>query len=231
MKKYRNHEQEGLSESRPQLSAAETKALARLVRKYGSRRLSPWRRSFPCDGRDVRLKNTATKRRKLYPRSRSQLSAAETKAMARLVRKYGIRTVIALAKVVPLRRPGRPSRGLLPYYERMHRTEWIEEQSEEHRKRGCTKPYTNAEIDVYEMLFGDDNLRDIDKFRKTSKKMRQQGRQDLIDLLQAMLKAAHNKGRRDLIEKLRHLQKQARPSRGAQIIRTLFFPPRRFVDG
>jgi hypothetical protein len=41
--------------------------------------------------------------------SRPQLSAAETKALARLVRKYGIRTVIALAKVVPLRRPGRPS--------------------------------------------------------------------------------------------------------------------------
>jgi hypothetical protein len=146
--------------------------------------------------------------------SRPQLSAAETKALARLVRKYGIETVIALAKVVPLRGPGRPSRGLLPYYERMHRTEWIEEQSEEHRKRGSTKPYTNAEIDVYEMLFGDDKLRDLDKFRKTSKKMRQQGRQDLIDHLQAMLKAPHNKGRRDLIEKLRHYQKHARPYRG-----------------
>ena len=64
------------------------------------------------------------------------------------------------------------------------------------------------------MLFGDDKLRDIDKFRKTIKKMRQQGRQDLIDLLQAMLKAPLNKGRRDLIEKLRHYQKQARPYRG-----------------
>ena len=179
-------------------------------------RLSPWRRSFPCDGRDVRLKNTATKSRKLSPKSRPQLSAAETRALARLVRKYGIETAIALAKVVPLRGPGRPSRGLLPYYERMHRTEWIEEQAEEHRKRGSTKPYTDAEIDVYEMLFGDDKLRDLDKFRKTSKKMRQQGRQDLIDHLQAMLKAPHNKGRRDLIEKLQRLQKQARPYRGGK---------------
>ncbi len=46
--------------------------------------------------------------------------------------------------------------------------------------------------------------------------MRQQGRQDLIDHLQAMLKAPHNKGRRDLIEKLQRLQKQARPYRGGK---------------
>jgi hypothetical protein len=154
------------------------------------------------------------KYRKQEEEALSELSKAETQALARLVRKYGIRTIIASAKVVPLRGPGRPSRGPLPYYERMHRSEWIEEQAEEHRKRGSTKPYTDAEVDLYEMLFGDDKLRDIDKFRKTIKKMRHQGRQDLIALLQAMLKAPLNMGRRDLIEKLRHYQKHARLNRG-----------------
>jgi hypothetical protein len=170
--------------------------------------------SLPATTKPPARKKYRNQEEEALSESRPQLSTAATQALARLVRKYGLRTVIASAKVVPLRGPGRPSRGLLPYYERMHRTEWIEEQAEEHRKRGSTKPYTDAEIDVYDMLFGDDKLRDIDKFRKTIKKTRQQGRQDLIDLLQAMLKAPFNKGRRDLIEKLRHYQKHARPYRG-----------------
>jgi hypothetical protein len=158
-------------------------------------------------------------------------SAAETLRLARLARKYGIETVIAteprlvkkygaailIAAVekAPLRSPGRPSRGLLPYYERMKLAEWIEEQAEEHRQNGSTKPYTDAEIDVFEMLGGNEKSRDLQKFRKTIKKSRQQGRQDLIELLQAMIKTRRYGKRQDLVGLLRHYQMYARPvSRG-----------------
>jgi hypothetical protein len=158
-------------------------------------------------------------------------SAAEILRLARLARKYGIEIVIAteprlvkkygpailIAAVekAPLRGPGRPSRGLLPYYERMNLTEWIEEQAEEHRQNGSTKPYTDAEIDVFEMLGGNEKSRDLQKFRKTIKKSRQQGRQDLIELLQAMIRTRRYGKRQDLIGLLQHYQMHARPvSRG-----------------
>jgi hypothetical protein len=142
--------------------------------------------------------------------SAPQLSEAETRGLARLVRKYGVETVtaaIAAAKDIRLRGPGRPSRGLLPYFERMHMTEWIEGQAEEHRQRGSTKPYTEAETDTYQMLYDDEKSRDLERFCKTIKKTRLQGRRDLIELLQAMLKHPLYAGRRDLMEKLQHLQK------------------------
>ena len=162
-----------------------------------------------------------------HDESAPRLSAAETRRLARLVRKYGIETVIATeprlmkkygaaaltaaAEKVALRGPGRPSRGLLPYYERVNLTQWIEERAEEHRLNKSAKPYTNAEIDVYEMLCGDEKSRDLQKFRRTIKKSRQQGRQDLIELLQKMLKNPAYKKRQDLIEMLQHYQMHARP--------------------
>src|SRR3954451_5233060 len=46
-----------------------------------------------------------------------QLSAYDTKILARLIRKYGSETIVAAAKVLPpTRSPGRPSRGQLPYF-------------------------------------------------------------------------------------------------------------------
>jgi hypothetical protein len=49
------------------------------------------------------------------------------------------------------------------------------------------------------------------KFRRTIKKSRQQGRQDLIELLQKMLKGPGYKKRQDLIQMLQHYQMHARP--------------------
>jgi hypothetical protein len=162
--------------------------------------------------------------------SAPRLSGAEIRRLARLVRKYGIEAVIATeprlvkkygaaavtaaAKEVRLRGPGRPTRGLLPYYERMNSTEWIEERAEKHRQNKSTKPYTDAEIDVYEMRYGNENPHDLQKFRRTIKKSRQQGRQDLIELLQKMLKNPRYKKRQDLIEMLQHYQMHARPNQG-----------------
>ena len=118
------------------------------------------------------------------------LSASDTKLLARLVAKYGSKVVADAAQVVadaaqkvPLRGRGRPSRGSLPDYERMHIADWIEERAEEHRQAGSRKPYTDAEIDLYDLLYsGEEHRRDLQKFRKTIKKTRQQGRRDWLEL-------------------------------------------------
>ena len=112
-----------------------------------------------------------------------ELSASDRSALARLVRKYGRDAVVAAAQKVPLRGPGRPSRGLLPYYERLHLTDWIETVADEHRRAGSKQPYKDAELDMYELQYaGQEELRDVHKFRKTVKKARQQGRRDWQEL-------------------------------------------------
>jgi hypothetical protein len=110
---------------------------------------------------------------------RSSLSASDTKELARLVRKYGREPIAAAALEVLLRGRGRPSRGLLPYYEGMHLADWIEEQAEEHRLAGHRAPYKRAVNDLYELLHGGTQDRDPEKFAKTIKKKYQQGRRNL----------------------------------------------------
>lgn len=110
---------------------------------------------------------------------RLELTASDIKELARLVRKYGRKGVAAAAGKVSLRGPGRPSRGPLPYYERMHLADWIEEAREEHRLAGHRAPYKRAVNDLYELLYGSTRDRDPEKFAKTTKKKYLQGRQDL----------------------------------------------------
>ena len=52
--------------------------------------------------------------------------------------------------------------------------------------RGSRKPYTDAEVDLYEMHYSHEG-RTLDKYLKTIKKRRLQGRQDLIELLEHRL--------------------------------------------
>jgi hypothetical protein len=126
---------------------------------------------------------------KYLQRPQPELSPSDQKALARLVRKYGRKAVVAATQTVFARGPGRPSKGLLPYHERMHLADWIEEQAEEHRQRGSRKPYTDAEIDLYDLLYsGEEERRDLQKFRKTIKKVRQQGRQYWREVAQKVKK-------------------------------------------
>lgn len=93
----------------------------------------------------------------IKPAPQRLLSGSEAKALARLVRKHGREAIATAARDVPLpRRPGRPSRGDLPYYERMDLAEWIEEQAAEHERNHLSAPYKRAFNDVYEMMYGDD---------------------------------------------------------------------------
>ena len=94
----------------------------------------------------------------------------------------------------------------LPYYERMHLTEWIEEQAEEYRQKGSTAPYKDAERDMYQMRYGNDEPRK----GRTIKKLRQQGRRDWIEFLEKMLNHPLYKGQQDLRETLQHYKKHAR---------------------
>ena len=46
------------------------------------------------------------------------------------------------------------------------------QRADEHRLNESAKPYTDAEIDTYDMLYGDESSRDLQKFRRTIKKSR-----------------------------------------------------------
>jgi hypothetical protein len=65
----------------------------------------------------------------------------------------------------------------------------IEELAEEHRQAGSRKPYTDAEIDFYELEYaGEKNPPDFQKWRKTIKKSRLQGRRELRQYRQRLQK-------------------------------------------
>jgi len=123
----------------------------------------------------------------LPPDPMELLSDAHAKKLATLVRKYGPEAIAKAAKAVVTRKPGRPSRGDFPYYERMHLADWLEERAEEHRAAGSRKPYTDAEIELYELLYGgEEEKRDLQKFRKTIKKARHRGRLELQEVREAL---------------------------------------------
>jgi hypothetical protein len=114
-----------------------------------------------------------------------KLSESDTRALARLVRKYGPEAVIAEATMVSPRRPGRPSRGSLPYEERMNPADWFEDRVSDYRENGSRKPIMEAEIELYELMYsGEENPPDFMKFRKTLKKKRLQGRRELREFEQ-----------------------------------------------
>lgn len=115
-----------------------------------------------------------------------QLSASDTKELARLVSKYGQDTIVAAAKEAPLSRRGRPPRGDLPYYERMHWADWVEERVEEYIQADSPKPVKKALIDAYDMLYeGEHDPPDLQKFLKTHKKKFHIGRRELQEVREA----------------------------------------------
>ena len=147
--------------------------------------------------------------------ARPGLSAADNKALGRLVRRYGREAVIAAAETISPRGPGRPPRGHLPYHERMHLAQWIEEQAEEHRQKKSCKPYTEAEIDLYNLLYdGEEQPPDLEKFRKTLKRKRIQGRVELVETLQKWRNHPDATVRREAERKLGQMALIARKTRG-----------------
>jgi hypothetical protein len=142
-----------------------------LARKITVSEIKKWRRAGKLRGPKYDLKQTQP--------AELKLSASDAKELARLVRKYGTETVVGAAHKVPVRGPGRPSLGLVPYYTRMHLADWIEEQAEEHRLAGHRAPYKRAVNDLYELQHGGTQDRDPEKFAKTTKKKYQRGRRDL----------------------------------------------------
>jgi hypothetical protein len=151
-----------------------------MARKISASEIKKLRRAGKLRGPKYDLKQT---------QPAPSLSASDKKELARLVRKYGRRAVVEAAQKVALRGPGRPSRGFLPHYENMHLADWIEEQAEEHRQAGSRKPYTDAEIDLYDLQFsGEKKPPDFQKWQKTIKKRRLQGRRELRQLLQRLQK-------------------------------------------
>jgi hypothetical protein len=127
-------------------------------------------------------------RRPKYPDAevkqvKQELSEEDQKILARLVRKYGSDLVGKAVMTVATRGPGRPRRGALPYYERMHLADWIEETAEEYKRDGSRKQYTDAYYELFVMTHKPEEVREpgrFTKFRQTTKKKHHQGRRELI---------------------------------------------------
>jgi hypothetical protein len=115
------------------------------------------------------------------------LSATDTKELARLVRKYGRGTIIAAAQEVPVRAPGRPSRGDLPYFERLSFAQMIEDWTKEHQRQGSHKPVKDALLDLYEVMYDGELVKpDIQKFLRTQKRKLIPARRELQALTPAL---------------------------------------------
>lgn len=161
------------------LTAAETKALARLVRKHKRRAIIAATKVVPLPLRGRRSRGS-------LPAVTKPLTRSDTKALAWLVGKYGRDVIGSLTTMVRLPGRGRPTRGELPYYERIHFADWLEEVADEHRRAGSRKPYVDAAIDLYEMEFeGEQNHPDLRKFLSTVKRKRLQGRPELHAMREA----------------------------------------------
>jgi hypothetical protein len=111
------------------------------------------------------------------------LSAADTKELARLVRKHGRDTIVSAAKEVPVRGRGRPPNGDQAYFERVALAAIYEQWIEEHRLDGSCKPVTDAMLTLYEIKYGDDPKKpDLEKFLRTYKRKLIPARRELQQL-------------------------------------------------
>jgi hypothetical protein len=110
----------------------------------------------------------------------SALSPSDKKALARLVRKYGRKTIAAATRNVRLRAPGRPIGPA--FLERVHLAQWFEEVEEEYRAAGSRRPFTDAALDLFEMEFDEAEWKvpeKVEKFLATMKDKRKRARPDL----------------------------------------------------
>jgi hypothetical protein len=115
------------------------------------------------------------------PSNSRSLSDQDGKLFARLLRKYGWDT-LAANKNMPLRSPGRPKRGHLPLHEAMHFAQCFEGVIAERREAGSKKPVRDAEIEMYNVIFSDEERRQpghFERWRRTVKNKRLWGQREL----------------------------------------------------
>ena len=114
-------------------------------------------------------------RQPTFPDAELQLSASDGKELARLIGKYGRKTIVEAAKQIPLRSRGRPRQFF--HREDIQLAAWFQKRVEEYRRAGKPKPYVQTEIDLYENS-GKIEQPDFAKFRKMIKKRRLRGRKE-----------------------------------------------------
>jgi len=124
-------------------------------------------------------------KRPKYPRIRGvELSPRDTKALARLVDRYGPNAIAEAArwlKPTSKRSKGRPYKGRA-LFERMHMASCIEDWAEEYKLNGKPNPFRLAMIDWHEFVYSDPEIekRDFDvKYEKALKKKFYKGRREL----------------------------------------------------
>lgn len=77
------------------------------------------------------------------------LSAADGHVLAKLVEKYGADSVAAAIPNAQRRKRGRPSRGLLPHFEKMSDADWIDARAAEYQAENLSAPIRQARIDYF----------------------------------------------------------------------------------
>ena len=134
-----------------------------------------------------------------------ELCDEDAKRLRTLLRNYGrdqISQVALTIDVCPKR--GRPPRGELPKYERIHFAQWIEEEAEERRKAGSKSPIKDAFYAAFEMDVDElkkEERRDpghFNRWLKTHKKKWHQGNRNLEGLRE----------RQKLYDRMRKARKQ-----------------------
>jgi hypothetical protein len=118
-----------------------------------------------------------------------ELSESDARTIARMIRKYGREVVIvAVGQIPPSGKRGRPSLGMLTYYEAMHLAQWFEEATDEYRSAGSRKPIRDAEIELYQMIVEEQQQRQsgyFERWRLNIKKKRLLGSHYLSELREA----------------------------------------------
>ena len=163
---------------RPTSSPADRRELRRLLRIYG-------REEIVAAARKVPIRGPGRYPPRAFKPECPPLKPLDVKELARQVRKFGRKTMAEAAKRSPLR--GKPGKPPDPNYwnpdtdpENVARS--IEMWAHEYRLAGSRTPYKDAEHELYELLHGrGEDGRDVLKFRKTIKKLRLQGRRELLE--------------------------------------------------
>lgn len=129
---------------------------------------------------------------------------SDLKSLRRLVQKYGSRAVSDAAGEVVPRSAGRPSRGNLPFFERMHLVQWLEEAAAEHRTNGV-RNFTAAAInDLFDLTADEADHKQsgrYERFEKTIRRSLIEGRKDIRQFLEATSAQHPRKSTRAMAQK------------------------------
>lgn len=131
--------------------------------------------------------------------SKPLFSAADTRLLTRLAKKYGCEVIAeavmsdGMKKLMRRSRVGGRSRGERPLYEAMALAQWFEKVIEENKQAGSRKPTYDAYFEMWQLVFDPEQQRqrDFDKWRKNIRKQRSRGNHLMRDFRASLRRHPH----------------------------------------